>query len=259
MRIAVLQLTPTEPEKARRLTRVAEHLDAAADAGAELVCLPEVWTPGYGRFDRWAVEAEPIPGPLTDWLAGEARRLGCLLHGGTMIERDGDRLYNTAVMFDADGRLLARYRKVHLFGHSGRERELVAAGDKVVTVEAGWGRLGLATCYDLRFPEMFRVLVDRGATALLVAAAWRVAAREDWRLLCRTRALENQCHLIAAAVSGAADGLAYSGHSLIVDPWGGILAEAGEDETVLTAEIDPADVNQARRDFPVLDDRVLRP
>jgi predicted amidohydrolase len=257
MRIAVIQLPPATRGTQATLNHVAGRLEAAR--GAALVCLPELWHVGYPNFDRYTGGAQPADGPLTQWLARRARDLGAVLHGGSFLERDGGRLYNTAVLFDRDGRRLGSYRKIHLFGAAGRERELLTAGDQLVTADAGWGRVGLATCYDLRFPELFRRLVDLGATVLLVPAAWRRSALADWRLLCRARALENQCFLIAAAVCGAAGGMRFSGHSMVVDPTGRIVAEAGEQETILFAEIDPGQIAETRRRFPVLKDRMLRP
>ncbi len=253
MNIAILQMSPTKSDAPRTLRRVAELLGECR--GADMVCLPEIWTPGYCNFQQWAEQAEPIPGPTTEWLADRARELNCILHGGTIVERDGDRLFNTAVVLDRDGSLLGSYRKIHLFSHAGREKDLVAAGEDIVCVDTRRGRVGLAICYDLRFPEMFRGLLDCGAEMFIVPAAWRKSALDDWRLLCRARALENQCFLIAAAVCGEGGGMQFPGHGMVVNPTGRIVAEAGEDEMILRAEIDPALVAQVRRDFPVLGDR----
>lgn len=255
MNIAILQMSPTKLDTPGTLRRVAELLDQCR--GVDLVCLPEIWTPGYCNFQRWAEQAEPIPGPTTEWLAERACKLNCIIHGGSIVERDGEKLFNTAVVVGRDGSLLGSYRKVHLFGHAGREKDLVAAGEDAVCVDTWRNCMGLAICYDLRFPEMFRGLLDRGAEMFIVPAAWRKSALDDWRLLCRARALENQCFLIAAAVCGEGGGMSFPGHSLIVDPTGRIIAEAGDEETILRAEIDLDQIAQVRRDFPVLDDRVL--
>ncbi len=166
--------------------------------------------------------------------------------------------YNTALVFSPDGGLAATYRKIHRFGFDRGEATLMAAGAEPVTVPLPDTTLGLATCYDLRFPELFRALTGAGAQVLVVPAGWPARRAAHWSLLARARAVENQCYVLACGTAGAHAGVPQAGRSVIVDPWGETLAEAaGSEEEVVTADLDPAYVAKVRADFPVLRDRVL--
>lgn len=191
-------------------------------------------------------------------MSGAARDAAVWLHAGTIVERAPDgTLYNTALVFGPDGGLRAHYRKIHRYGFDTGEAALMGAGERVVTVPTGSGPIGLATCYDLRFPELFRALLDAGARFLVVPAAWPAGRLEHLRLFVRTRAVEEQCFVLACVAVGEHGGVRQAGHSMVVDPWGTVLAEAGEDEEVLTAVIDPSEVDRIRSELPVLRDRVL--
>jgi predicted amidohydrolase len=250
-RVASVQLEITRDESKRdrieRAAGVVESLD-----GTDLVVLPEAWNVGYFGFDRYADDAEPVDGPTVSRLGRAARSAKAWVLAGSIIERDGDRLFNTTVMIDPQGRITGTYRKIHLFGYGSRERQLLTPGDAIAVLDTELGVIGLATCYDLRFPELFRAMVDRGAEAFVVASAWPYPRVEAWTVLNRARALENQAWLISANCVG--DGC---GRSMVVDPWGTPVAAAGERATVLLAEIDLTAAGAARADFPALRDRVL--
>jgi predicted amidohydrolase len=253
MRIALIQteIDGSRP-MAERVAGVAEQI--AARAGDDLVLLPELWATGYFAFDDYAATAERLDGPLVTALGAAARAAGVTLHGGSMVERDdAGHLFNTSLLFDPSGALVHTYRKVHLFGYGSREQELLTPGDRV----AGHGSLALSTCYDLRFPELFRAQVDGGSQLFLVAAAWPLSRLAHWQLLLRSRALENQSFLLACNAAGRQGTVELAGRSAIVDPWGEVVAEAGAGPAVVTAEIDPDLVVRSRKEFPALADRRL--
>jgi len=248
-----------EPVAARR-DRVAALV--AAQAGADVVVLPELWAHGGFASARWPERAEAADGPTARAMADAARACGAVVNAGSVVERDGEQLHNTALLLGPDGGVLARYRKVHRFGHGRGESELMTPGEEVVVApvplrDGTHLPVGLATCYDLRFPEMFRALIDRGARLVLVPAAWPAARREHWRLLVRARALEDQVLLAACGTAGTHARTPMAGASAVVGPDGAVLAEAGGDEEVLVVDVDPDVVERARRAFPVLADRRL--
>ncbi|MFI9050465.1 carbon-nitrogen family hydrolase [Streptomyces sp. NPDC053427] len=257
MRASLLQIgvDPAESVNSRR-TRVASLVREHSDS--DLVVLPELWPVGAFAAELFATEAEPLPGPTHDAMAEAARDAGVWLHAGSVIERAADdTLYNTSLVFSPDGRLAATYRKIHRFGFDQGEAILLGAGDRPVTVGLPGTTAGLATCYDLRFPELFRQLLARGAELLIVPAGWPARRRAHWSLLARARAVENQCYVLACGTAGTHAGVEQAGHSVVVDPWGEVLAEAGPEEEALTVDLDPAKVAKTRADFPVLRDRVL--
>ncbi|MFG2890404.1 carbon-nitrogen family hydrolase [Streptomyces sp. NPDC048248] len=257
MRASLIQIRvdPTESVNSRR-ARVASLV--REQGAADLVVLPELWPVGAFASDLFATEAEPLDGPTHDAMASAARDAGVWLHAGSVIERASDgTLYNTSLVFSPDGRLAASYRKIHRFGFDQGEATLLGAGDRAVTVGLPETTLGLATCYDLRFPELFRQLVSDGAQLLVVPAGWPARRRAHWSLLARARAVENQSYVLACGTAGTHAGVEQAGYSVVVDPWGEVLAEAGPDEEVLTVDLDPAKVAKTRADFPVLRDRVL--
>ncbi|MPY81105.1 MAG: carbon-nitrogen family hydrolase [Actinophytocola sp.] len=256
MRIALVQVaSPQEESPSQRRSRVGRMVSSAR--GADLVVLPELWVAGYFAFDRYGELAERLDGPTV--AAGRlwARELDAHVHLGSVIEKDSDgRLFNTAVLLAPDGQIVHTYRKVHVFGYASRESELLTPGDRVTVADTVFGPMAATTCYDLRFPELWRGLVDRGAKAVVVPAAWPAARREHWRLFTTCRAVEQQVLLIACnAVGVQQGGTELGGHSRVVDPWGSVLAEAGTEEGVTFCDIDPAVVDKVRGEFPVLADR----
>jgi predicted amidohydrolase len=272
MRVHVLQLAYGDDEPiAERVERVAELV--AAQQGAELVVLPELWAPtGFG-YQGWAAAAEPVHGPTVTAIAKAAQRIGAAVHAGSIVERaepgagpaergaEGRGRWNTSVLIGPDGQVRATYRKVHRFGFADGEPALIEAGEDVVTAEVGTAsgpvRIGLATCYDLRFPELFRRLLDAGASVFVVPAAWPARRVEHWSVLGRARAIENQCAMIQCNTAGTHASVAMGGHSQVVSATGEVLAEAGDGEEALIVDLDLAEIDAWRKAFPVLADRRL--
>ncbi|MFF4578037.1 carbon-nitrogen family hydrolase [Streptomyces sp. NPDC001389] len=257
MRASLIQIAVNDGESvASRRSRAAELV--REQNGSDLVVLPELWTVGAFAYEQFETEAEPLDGPTYEAMSKAARDAGVWLHAGSVVERAGDgSLYNTALVLSPAGELAATYRKIHRFGFDQGEAVLMSAGDSLTTVALPEQTLGLATCYDLRFPELFRGLVDAGATTMVVSAGWPARRREHWTLLNRARAVEDQAYVLACATAGTHAGVEQSGHSLVVDPWGEVLAEAGPGESVLTVDLDPAKVAETRDQFPALKDRTL--
>ncbi|WP_431911805.1 carbon-nitrogen family hydrolase [Micromonospora carbonacea] len=257
MRVSLVQVaSPANESVAARRERVGQLVAAATDA--DLVVLPELWAPGYFAFDRYPERAEPLDGDTVEAAREWARRLGCLLHLGSVLERGADgRLYNTALLLDAAGAIVHQYRKIHVFGYRSREAELVTPGTRLDVTRTTLGPVGATTCYDLRFPELWRALVDAGAESVVVPAAWPAARRHHWQLFTSCRAVEEQILLFACNAVGEQDGTALGGHSRVVDPWGEVLVEAGTAEGITSCEVDLGVVARARAEFPVLRDRRL--
>ncbi|MFH8284978.1 carbon-nitrogen family hydrolase [Streptomyces antibioticus] len=257
MRASLLQVAVNEGESVElRRRRVAGLV--REQAGADLVVLPELWTTGAFAYEEFAREAEPLEGPTFEAMAEAASDAGVWLHAGSIPERDPEGpLYNTSLVFSPSGQLAAAYRKIHRFGFDKGEAVLMGAGQELVTVRLPDTTLGLGTCYDLRFPELFRGLVDAGAETFVLPAGWPERRRAHWTLLARARAVENQAFVLACGTAGTHAGVPQAGHSIVVDPWGEVLAEAGPGEEVLTVEFDPARTAETREQFPALKDRVL--
>ncbi|GGX17404.1 carbon-nitrogen family hydrolase [Streptomyces lomondensis] len=257
MRASVIQIAVDEGESVESRRRRAARL-VRDQAGADLVVLPELWTTGAFAYEEFGREAEPLEGPTYEAMAKAASDAGVWLHAGSVPERDPEGpLYNTSLVFSPSGDLAAAYRKIHRFGFDKGEAVLMGAGTELVTVRLPSTVLGLGTCYDLRFPELFRGLVDAGAETLVVPAGWPERRRSHWTLLAQARAVENQSFVVACGTAGTHAGVPQAGHSIVVDPWGEVLAEAGAGEEVLTVEFDPGKVAATREQFPALKDRVL--
>jgi predicted amidohydrolase len=272
MRVHVLQIGYGDEEPvADRIDRVAELV--SEQDGADLIVLPELWAPTGMGYPLWAGNAEPMDGPTLTAMASAAKAAGAYLHAGSIIEQassgsvapdlgeQGRGRWNTSAFFSPDGDLLASYRKIHRFGFAGGEPQLIEAGTDLVTVDVeidgATRRLGLATCYDLRFPEMFRQLLDAGSEVFVVPAAWPAARVEHWTLLGRARAIENQCVMVQCNTAGTHGGVIMGGHSQIISATGEVLAEAGIDQEVLVADLDLSATHAWRERFPVLADRRL--
>jgi len=263
MRVAAVQLTSTADftanlESADRLTR------AAASDGAQLVVLPEKWS-ALGRGEDLVAGAQPLDGPAIAWARATARELGLDLVAGSISERvaDDERLRNTSVHVGPDGELRASYRKVHMFdvvvdGTVYHESEHEEPGEElVVSATADGVELGLSICYDVRFPELYRILAIRGARVFTVPAAFTVpTTRDHWEILLRARAIEDQAFVVAANQIGEhAPGLRSGGRSMIVDPWGIVLAHAPDRECHIVADLDLEAQARIRRDLPALANR----
>jgi predicted amidohydrolase len=258
VRASLIQIAVDEGESVEsRRERVASLVRDQAGV-ADLVVLPELWTTGAFAYEEFAAEAEPLDGPTHEAMAKAASDAGVWLHAGSIPERDPDGpLYNTSLVFSPSGERAAAYRKIHRFGFDKGEAVLMGAGRDLVTVRLPETTVGVATCYDLRFPELFRGLVDAGAETLVVSAGWPERRRAHWTLLAQARAVENQAFVLACGTAGTHAGVPQAGHSIVVDPWGEVLAEAGPGEEILTVEFDPAKVARTREQFPALKDRVL--
>jgi predicted amidohydrolase len=263
VRAAAVQLTSTA-DRDRNLATADRLTRAAAAAGAELIVLPEKWAV-LGTPEETAAGAEPLDGPALQWAAATARELGVDLVAGSIAERvEGrEKGANTSVHFGPDGQTRAVYRKIHMFdvevgGREYRESANEQAGDEIVLSETADGvELGLTVCYDLRFPELYRILAVRGARILLVPAAFTLTTtREHWEVLLRARAIEDQAFVVAANQIGEhAPGLRSGGRSMIVDPWGLVLAQAPDKETFIVADLDLDRQAEVRRQVPSLANR----
>lgn len=256
MKIALVQVaSPAEESPAERRERVGRIVAGAR--GADLVVLPELWAAGYFAFDAYTDRAETLSGPTVAAGREWARELGAYVHLGSVVERDDEgRLHNTAVLLAPDGSIAHTYRKVHVFGYASREAELLTPGEEIGVADTALGKVAATTCYDLRFPELWRGLVDAGAETVVVPAAWPAARREHWRLFTTARAVEQQVLVVACNAVGVQDGgVELGGHSRVVDPWGVVLAEAGVEEGITFCDVDPAVVPRVRAEFPVLADR----
>jgi predicted amidohydrolase len=235
-----------------RLAHVLELIDQIA--GADLILLPELWSVGYFKFERYGPEAEPLEGPILSALAAKARQLEAYILVGSIVERDGNRLYNTSPLVGPRGEIVAAYRKIHLFSYRSKEKELLTPGDRIVVARSELGTWGLSTCYDLRFPELYRAQVDQGVQLFLVVGAWPQERIGHWQILAQVRALENQAFLLGCNAAG----FQYGGRSLAISPQGEIVAQAGQSEQVLRVGLDLGEVERVRAEFPALRDRVLR-
>ena len=263
LRVALVQLEARGDVEAN-LAKAAGLADDAA-AGSDLVVLPE-YVQFRGADDGYRASARPIPGPMTAPFANIARRHGTWILAGTHAERSDDtrRPYNTAVVFDREGRLAATYRKLHLFdvavddGPADTESARVSAGDRAVAVALDETRLGLSICYDLRFPELYRSLAIAGAEVIAVPAVFTArTGRDHWEVLLRARAIENGAWVVAAAGCGEGGPGAIPGwgHSLVVDPWGRVVVDAGDGEGIVRADLDLDAAAAARRQIPALANR----
>jgi predicted amidohydrolase len=229
----------------------------AAQRGSDLVLLPELWSTAYA-LDRAAELSSPLAANPAD--GGWFGRVGALAHahkiwlGGSLLEARNGGHYNCFALYDPDGCLRAAYRKTHLFRLMDEEKYL-GAGEETVLLDAPWGQTGLAICYDLRFPELFRRYALAGARLILLPAEWPHPRREHWRTLLRARAIENQCFVAACNRVGTTGSNTFIGASALIDPWGETLIEGGEAEMVLTGTLDLAQVDAVRRRIPIFADR----
>ena len=270
MRVASIQMN-SSADVGENLQLADKLISDAVDDGCQMAVLPENFAlmPVRGRDKAKAAE-EPGDGPIQAFLSDVSERHGIWVIAGSMPltspEIEAERVYGACLVYDAKGNTQAIYRKIHLFDvnladsqESYRESRSMYPGDEVTTVDTPCGRVGLSICYDLRFPELFRQLVDAGATIFTVPAAFTATTGEaHWHTLLRARAIENLAYVIAAGQYGEhADGRSTYGHSLIIDPWGQILAEAADGNCFVAADIDPDLPAKLRSEFPALANRRL--
>ncbi|OAQ52048.1 apolipoprotein N- acyltransferase [Natrinema mahii] len=265
--IALAQIRVEAGEVEANVDRALAAIARAADRGADLVALPELFSVGYFAFDLYARTAEPFAGETFGRLREAAADHGVAILAGTIVEDlaatdsvptpADDGLANTAALFDSDGDLRLVYRKHHLFGYESAESELLVPGERLETATIGGLTVGVTTCYDLRFPELYRRLVDDGVELVLVPSAWPYPRIEHWQTLSRARAIENQAYVATINGAGEFDDATLLGRSSVYDPWGVALSSSGDEPALVTAEIDPATVASVREEFPALRDRRL--
>ena len=254
--LAQLGLEPrSNGSLSRPLSVGVDAIRAAAEGGAQFVVLPELWATGPFELPETVDAAQAFHGEFVNTMASCAAELSVWLHAGSFLELAEDgRIFNTSVLFDDHGKVFATYRKRHLFGFDEGEAALIDAGDDIVVVDTPLGPTGLATCYDLRFPEQFRLLLDAGAHVVVLCSGWPVRRIHHWDVLTQARAIENQQWLVACNTAGMSGEVPQGGHSVVVDPWGR-CQWADDQPTILYADIDPAMPGKTRSEFPVLRDR----
>ena len=263
LNVAIIQMN-SQDDKQANIAAALDLIDRAAETRARLVALPEVW-PYLGPDDANRDQAETIPGPITELLAQRARRHGIYIHGGSIYEtRSSDpRMFNTTVVIDPTGEIIARYSKIHMFDvvldgvAEYQESATVTPGDEVTITEIDGVLVGLAICYDLRFPELFRILALKGAQAIMLPAAFTLmTGRDHWETLIRARAIENGLYMIAPAQWGTHPPSNWCyGRSMVVDPWGTVVTTASDSVGIAYATVDPSRVATVRRQIPSLANR----
>lgn len=262
--VAAVQMVST-PNVDENIATARRLVGEAAARGATLVTLPEYWPiMGMTERDKVGHAEQPGHGPIQDALSGLAREHGIWLIGGTLplVSGDAGRVLNTTLVYDPQGRHVGRYDKIHLFGFSKGdesydEARTIVPGETIGSFEAPFGKVGLAICYDLRFPELFRAM---GECALIVvpAAFTHTTGLAHWEVLLRARAIENQCYVLASAQGGThRNGRRTFGHSMLIDPWGVVKDVLPEGEGVVSGEIDPAYIASVRESLPALKHRKL--
>lgn len=267
-RIAAVQMA-SGPNLNANLLEAERLIGAAVDAGAELVVLPENFAfMGEAERDKLKVKESEGDGPVQSFLSEQAARHGIWLVGGTipLAVDDPDKVRAACILYDDKGQAQARYDKIHLFdvsleetGERYTESEAIEPGSRAVTADTPFGRIGLAVCYDLRFPELFRNMSREGVDLIALPAAFTAATgKAHWDPLVRARAIENLCYMVAAAQGGYhANGRETYGHSMVVDPWGIVLEQLPRGAGVAVADMDRERVNRLRRSFPALEHRRL--
>jgi nitrilase len=262
--VAAVQMVST-PNVDENIATARRLIADAAARGAQLVTLPEYWPiMGMTDTDKVAHAEQPGTGPIQDFLAGQAREHGIWLIGGTLplVSGDAGRVLNTTLVYDPQGRHVGRYDKIHLFGfnkgsESYDEARTIVPGETVGSFEAPFGKVGLAICYDLRFPELFRAMGDC-ALIVVPAAFTHTTGLAHWEVLLRARAIENQCYVLASAQGGEHPNRRRTfGHSMLIDPWGEVKDVLPEGEGVVSGEIDPEYIAKVRESLPALKHRKL--
>ncbi len=259
MKIAALQMV-SGPELAQNLATAERLIDEAVGGGAQLVSLPEYFVQmGWRETDKFQIAEDFGRGPVQDMLAGKARQHGIWVAGGSFPVKttDAAKVTNTALLFNPQGEVVARYDKMHLFSFQEGMRSLdegrtMVAGRACVTAETSLGRIGLSICYDLRFPELYRSMGE--IDLILVPSAFTVpTGTAHWKVLLRARAIENQCYVLAAAQGGThVNGRQTFGHSMLIDPWGEVVASLAEGEGVVMGEMDAARLADVRHNLQAL-------
>jgi len=264
--IACVQFTAVDGEKDATIAKALRLIEAAAKQGAKLIVLPEVWTGlGYSTPTAYKEIAEPIPGPTTDKLGELAMRYGCHIVGSTYESAPEGIMHNTASLIGPDGKVIGLYRKTHLFDAPSRtdikpgmrESDKVMAGDTLPVFATSIGRIGVSVCSDLRFPEIYRVMALKGAEIIVCASAFLAPRFDHWEFFLRARACENQVFIAASGQVGTEpkSGIGFVGRSMIVDPWGTIIATASDSETFVASTVDLDFSETVKGWYPLMDQR----
>ncbi len=260
--IAVIQMD-TQNDKKKNLEKAAEFIKEAVSKNAKIISFPEVMNL-TGQNVGEGGQAETIPGYTTDFLCEAAKKYGIYIHGGSIAEiiPNEKKSYNTTVMINDKGEIVAKYRKLHTFdvtlpdGTVNMESERILQGENVVTVDTEYGKLGFSICYDIRFPELFRLLALQGAQIIFTPANFTMPTGKDhWEPILRTRAIENTCYIVAAGQIGKKPNFTAFGNSMIIDPWGTVIAKAKDEPSVAIAEIDLDYLDRIRTKIPSLKNR----
>jgi len=255
--LALCQFSPSG-DSDENFGKAAHYINKASGAGARIVCLPEIWNSPYGN-EYFPKYAEEEGGASFAFMSNLARENKIFLIGGSIPERAEGKLYNTSYIFGPSGELIGKHRKMHLFdidiegGVSFRESDTLTPGDSITVVNTDFGRIGIAICFDIRFPEMFARMAEGGCHLIILPAAFSMSTGPShWEFLIRTRAVDNQCYF-AACAPARTDGQGFRSyaHSIIADPWGDLRAAAATEETVIFGEIDLAYMDKVRRELPV--------
>lgn len=228
------------------------------DFAPDLVVLPEVFNIGVNH-EIFQDMAEPTgAGETTMFLSGFANEFNTYIIGGSFIEKSHDgNFYNTSLAFDRNGKIIGKYRKIHMFSYFGsKEGKYITSGDKTCVIDTDFGKVGMSICYDLRFPEQYRCLVDKGAQIIVCPAAWPTERREHLITLSKARAIENLSYFVLVNQTGKSEKERINaGNSMIINPWGEIISQANQEEGIIKAEIDLSQIQKIRKEFPVLEDR----
>lgn len=265
MTVSAIQITSDDAAKDATVERMMGFLDVAGRRGSELVVLPEIWTgAGLSTDDVYLDLAETIPGPTTDLLAEKAQKYGMYIVG-SMYERQGNQHYNSSPLITPEGEIMGKYWKTHLFDAPNRpdikggirESDHVEAGTELPVFQTDPAKVGVSVCSDLRFPEVYRELALKGAEVIVCASAFLSPRFDHWEFFLRARATENQCWVVASGQYGVEpqSGIAFVGRSMVVDPWGTVVATASDEEGVITTEIDLNFADEVKRRYPLMDQR----
>lgn len=219
------------------------------------IIFPEMWTVGFWAFDQYKVKAEPQYGPVYDLLSFWAKKFSCYIHTGSFVESDMGKFYNTSLLLDPNGNVIGKYRKIHLFSYKSKEAEILSPGSSIAVFSTEYGKVGMATCYDLRFPELFRIMSRFGCEYFLISSSWPIERIKHWELFNKARAVENQCFTISCNAVGVNGGAQLGGHSMITSPCGDVLCTGALSEGYILCEINTGDITKYRTSFPILADR----
>ena len=263
--VSAIQVTAVDGEIEATHEKVSRLLDRAGERGSDLVVLPEVWTGlAYSESELYRETAETIPGPSTDLLAAKAEEYGMYVVG-SIYERSNDAFYNSSPLIDPQGSIVGKYLKTHLFDAPDRvdikggirESDKVKAGSELPVFDTSIGKIGVSVCSDLRFPEVYRVLRLKGAQIIVCASAFLSPRFDHWEFFLRARAAENQAFVVASGQYGTEpkSGIGFVGRSMVVDPWGVVIATAPDTECCITTMIDLDFIEEIRRRYPLMDQR----